>query len=183
MQTHGIVPPPETLAAILPDYSPAGDCTTLIMADGSKARSAVAIRSIIRRLARERAIDLTALKQQTERATGQRMLHILPLADNLVLVPLKVRIPRVGRDNCTGYVNACCVDGVGRAAAPPYKAAVLLRAGGTIDSLWNAATIERYLRDVRLLTSAGGEPPELAAINRKLLEVFQDILSLKMKLF
>lgn len=187
MHITSISHPPETLAAVLPDYTPGGDCTALITADGTCSRSAVAIRSIIRRLARERAIDLAALKQKSAQATGQRMLHILPLADNLVLVPLKVRIPRVGRDNCTGYINACCVAAVRNTAPPPYKSTVVLQSGREIASLWTAATVEKYLRDVRLLTGMpawppqANPPPELAAISRKLVDVFQDILALKMK--
>jgi hypothetical protein len=142
---------------------------------------------VLRRLARERAIDLTALKRQTEQATGQRILHILPLADDLVLVPVKVRTPQVSRDNCTGYVNACCVASVRSPFTHPYKSLIILKSGTEIPTLWTAATIEKYLRAARLLT--GNQPygaqantqPEIAAISRKLVEVFQDILALKAK--
>jgi hypothetical protein len=136
-------------------------------------------------LARERAVDLTALKQQTEQATGQRILHILPLADDLVLVPIKVRTPLVSRDNCTGYVNACSVASVRSTSAQPHKSLIILKSGAEIPTLWTPATIEKYLRAARLLagkqsygTQANAQP-EIVAISRKLVEVFQDILALK----
>lgn len=185
MHTTIIANASQTLAAILPCYGPNGDSATLLTANGTRTHSPVGIRVVLRRLARERAIDLTALKQQTEQATGQRILHILPLADDLVLVPIKVRTPQVSHDNCTGYVNACCVASVRSTSAQPHKSLITLKSGAEIPTLWTAATVEKYLRAARLLT--GKQPygaqanaqPEIVAISQKLVEVFQDILALK----
>ena len=172
----------ETIAAILPHYQPTGDCTSIFSAAGTCKVSPVGIRAILRRLARELAIDLSALKEQAGQATGQRILHILPLADDLVLVPVKVRTPQVNRDNCTGYINACCVASV-HTIPPPYKSLVILQTGVEIPTLWTAATVERHLRAARLLIASHkiqlNVQPELVAISRKLVEVFQDILALK----
>ena len=182
MPTTCLPTPALTLAAILPCYSPSGDSATIFTTAGTCTESPVAIRAVLRRLAREHTIDLAALKCQTEQATGQRILHILPLADDLVLVPVKVRTPQVSRDNCTGYVNACCVSAV-REAPPPYKSLIILQSGAEIPTLWTVATVEKHLRAARLLTVNHGKQsiaqPELLAISRKLVEVFQDILALK----
>lgn len=185
MHTTILSQPSQKLAAILPCYDSQGDSVTLLTPAGTSSQLPVSIRTALRRLAKARAIDLSALKQQTERATGQRILHTLPLADDLVLVPVKVRIPQVSRDNCTGYINCCYVKAVCATANPPYKSLVVLTSGTEIPSLWSAATVEKHLRAARLLA---GKPtygvqacaqPEIAAISRKLVEVFQDILALK----
>jgi hypothetical protein len=177
----------QTLAAILPCYGPNGDSATILTATGTFTNSPIGIRAALHRLARERAIDLAALKRQTEQATGQRILHILPLADDLVLVPVKIRTPQVNRDNCTGYVNACCVATVRGTSAHPYKSLIVLKSGTEIPTLWTPATIEKYLRAARLLagkqayTGPTNVQPEIVAISRKLVEVFQDILALRTK--
>lgn len=174
----------QRLAAILPCYSSNGDSVKLLTAAGTSTHSPISIRTALRRLAKERAIDLVALKQQTAQATGQRILHILPLADDLVLVPIKVRTPQISRDHCTGYINCCYVEAVRSIACPPYKSLVILTSGAEIASLWSSATVEKHLRAARLLTSAPAfstvnTQPEITAISRKLVEVFQDILALK----
>lgn len=179
--------PLQAPAAILPNYTPTGDISHIITLAGAVTQTPVSIRTILRRLARERSIDLTALKQNAAQATGQRILHILPFADDLVLVPVKVRIPQVGRDNCTGYVNACNVDVVRETSAPPYKSRIILQSGVEIPTLWTTATIEKHLRAARLFTAARAHgnttsaQPELLAISRKLVEVFQEILALRSK--
>lgn len=184
MITTSLPNPAPTLAAILPHYGPSGDSATIFTAAGTCTESPATIRAVLRRLARERAIDLAALKSQSEQATGQHILHILPLAEDLVLVPIKVRTPQVSRDNCTGYVNACCVSVIRKATAPPYKTLIVLKSGIEIPTLWSAATVEKYLRSAQLLAGktygpSFGAQSELIAISRKLVEVFQDILALK----
>ena len=173
-----------TFAAILPCYNQYGNSATILTADGVCRYSAVSVRTWLRRLASERAIDLTALKRHTERLTGQRILHILPFADDLLLIPVKVRTPKVNRDNCTGYVNACCVDTVQSCADDPHKARIVLQSGSEIPTVWTALTVEKYLRAARLLAASSYTPhasaqPELLTISRKLVEVFHDILLLK----
>lgn len=172
-------------AAILPCYSQTGDGTTIISESGSCRHYPISIRSTLRQLANIRAVDLTALRQQTTQTTGQRILHVLPLGNDLLLVPVKVRTPQVSRDSCTGYVNACCVKDVRSAAMPPHKAIVIFQSGKEVPILWSAGTVERYLRAARLALDKRAADrqavtePDLLAISRKLVEVFQDILALR----
>lgn len=182
MPTQLIPEPLQTIAAILPSYKQSGDSTSILTATGTCIVSPIGIRSMLKRLAKERAIDLSALKLQAEQITGQRILHPLLLANDLVLVPVKVRTPLVSRDNCTGYINACCVASIQK-ALPPYKSLIILQSGAEILTLWTVATVESHLRAARLLTVNHGKlsiaQPELLAISRKLVEVFHDILTLK----
>lgn len=172
----------ENLAAILPTYYENGDGVTIFRTNGDCLQVAGSIRTWLRCLARERAVDLSALKHHAQQETGQRILHILPLADDLVLVPVKARTPRVTRDNCTGYINACCVASVAKTDNRSNHCTIRLTTGGEISVLWSAATVEKYLRAARLVgrrRTAGAEQTDLLTISRKLVDVFQDILSLK----
>lgn len=178
------------IAAILPCYTASGDGVTLLTKDNRCIETNVSIRTTIRRLARSQATDLTELKRHTARTTGQRILHVLPLAGSLVLFPVKVRVPRIAKDTAIGYINATAVARLEPLGEPPYKSVIILTSGRKVPCLWLTGTVEKYRRAARLLAvarttpnafyeTAAKYPPDLLSISHKLIEVFYDILALK----
>ncbi|EGO62268.1 hypothetical protein [Acetonema longum] len=181
-----------SISAILPCYTADGDSTEIIAVDGTNQTIRRRVRTVLRQIARQQAVDLTALKRQTARATGSANLQVLPLTAALSLFPVKVRTPRVSGDTCTGYVNALAVKAVEKRPCSPYPAAIILTGGREIPCLWTAATVEKYLRAARLLaalprqrsgvaeTPAGyGAVGELNVLTGKLIDLITDIIALK----
>lgn len=183
------------IAAILPCYTATGDNTVIVSTDGTTTSLASRIRTVICRLARSRAVDLRSLRASTRAATERKNLEPLPLAPGLVLVPLKVRQPRVAGDTTTGYVNLHAVTAVCVCKTKPYQATVTLSGKTELPQLWTAATVHRQLALARLAASTAptsqlsaatafhetyaGYAPELLTLAVKLVDVFNEILTIK----
>lgn len=149
------------IAAIIPCYQPGGDSTAIIAVDGSVTSLTARIRTVLRRLARLRAIDLGALRSRTRAATERRNLEPLPLAPGLVLVPVKVRQPRVAGDTTTGYINFHAVTTVAANKNKPYQTTVTLAGKTELPVLWTPATVNRQLALARLAATAAPALPVL----------------------
>ena len=181
------------IAAILPCYGPQGDGCQILSVDGCSHIVTSRVPTVLRRLARSRAIDLQELRRRSGGITCRRLLQPLPLAPGLTLVPLKVRQPRVAGDPAIGYVNLCSVIAVNKPAARPGQSLIELRGGGQITCLWNSGTVQRLLSLARLTnTESGNRLRESSAeyglaidalqpLARRLAEVFYDILILKQR--
>lgn len=188
---------PETIAALIPEYTDTGDHTVLYTAAGGKTVTSFRTSTLIRQLARTWAIDLAALKKQTALATQRVILQPLPICPSLTLVPVKVRLPRVPGDSSIGYVNSYCVAGLeackpADSPAEP-KSLICLQGGASIPCFWTCATVRKALQQARLFTSYSqtarhcrplkessvAYDPHLEPIAQKLVEVFYDILRLK----
>jgi hypothetical protein len=171
------------IAAIIPDYTEAGDTTTIITTDGKHTSTNTRIRTVLRRLAHSRSTDLTALRQHTTLATGRSILQPLPIAPGLVLCPIKTRIPRVTGDTSTGYINFHAVTGVAENNLSTYQATVKLTGGTDIPVFWTSATVKKHLQSARLAISHSSQSteshPDLMPIAQKLVEIIYDILVLK----
>ncbi|EAX48925.1 hypothetical protein TcarDRAFT_2614 [Thermosinus carboxydivorans Nor1] len=185
-------PPPDAIAAILPEYTTSGDRTVILTTDGAAHPTNARVRTVLVRLARSLAADLTALRQASARATGRDILQPLPLAPGLVLFPVKVRTPRVAKDTCTGYLNLRAVTAVRENKAGPFPATVALLGGASIPVLWTAKAVHKQLGYARLAAAyspraaglaaqeaAATYAPELLPIAKKLVEVICDIMRLR----
>lgn len=179
----------DRVAALLPSYSEQGDCSTIITTDGEKFTEPVRIKTLIRRLAYAQAADLTALRSHAAKVTNKSLFQPLPLTAHLLLLPVKVRQPRVPGDTCTGYVNYHAIGSVEPSQETACSTVIVLKGGAVVSVLWTAITVRRHIQFAKLAavnspvlavreTSTGYEP-ELNQIAQKLVEVFHDILMLK----
>lgn len=190
------LPAPARIAAIVPCYNAAGDNTTVIACDGSSTTLACRVRAVIGRLAKSRAVDLAALRARIRADTERKNLEPLPLAPGLVLVPVKVRKPRVTGDSTTGYVNFHAVTAVCANPNTPYQTTVTLSGKTEIPVIWTTATVNRQLALARLAASTAptlqlplpagafqesfpGYTPELFSLAVKLVDVFHEIINIK----
>ncbi len=185
------------IAAIIPCYLPTGDSTTIIAADGSVTILSSRVRAVLHRLARVRAIDLSALRTRIRATTERRNLEPLPLAPGLVLVPVKVRQPRVAGDTTTGYINFHAVTSVTANKNKPYQTTVTLSGKTEIPVLWTPATVNRQLALARLAATTApagpvladalqatlpGYDPALLSLAVKVAELFNEIVCMKPRL-
>lgn len=190
------LPAQARIAAIIPRYDSSGDSTAIIATDGSTTNIQSRVRTVIKRLAKNYAIDLAALRARTRAATERKNLAPLPLAPGLILVPVKVRTPRINGDSTTGYINFHAVTTVCANTNRPYQATITLSGKTKIPALWTTATINRQLSLARLAAgiapslqmplavgtfqeSFPGYAPELLTLAVKLVDVFNEILSIK----
>ncbi|HWR41458.1 MAG TPA: hypothetical protein VN611_18345 [Patescibacteria group bacterium] len=178
------------IAALLPCYTSQGDSCQVLSSDGLCHVIPCRVPAVLRRLARSRALDLTELRRQTGGLTCRRLLQPLPLAPGLVLVPFKVRQPRVPGDPAIGYVNLHAISEINAKVSAPYRSIVQLVSGRQIPCFWNTATIHRLLAMARLTAPETATPlrenaagyasaDPLAPLARRLAEVFYDILLFK----
>ncbi|MEG6585019.1 hypothetical protein [Dendrosporobacter sp. 1207_IL3150] len=185
------LPPFEQIAAIVPQYSTQGHGTTIISTTGLSSNTQSSVKTIIKRLARSRSTDLTALKARSSGATQRAILQPLPLAPGLVLVPLKIRKPIVRGDISTGYVNIHAVKAVSINQKRPFRSTLSLSGGTELPVMWTASTVKKQLQCARLVMTQTPSnhtlqetPASYAAISNiaaKLIEVIYDILTLKSK--
>lgn len=177
------MPEYKQIAAIIPNYTGAGDTTTIFTTDGKQTCTNTRIRTVLRRLAHSQSIDLTALRQHTTQSTGRNILQPLPIAPGLVLCPVKIRIPRVTGDTSTGYINFHAVTGVAENNLSAYQATVSLTGGTDLPVYWTSRTVKKHLQSARLAishtTPSFDSHPNLMPIAQKLVEIIYDILVLK----
>lgn len=183
------LPIPQDIAALVPCYTKNGDCTRLLTTSGSTLSLPVRSRAVLHRLARSRATDLAALRHITAVKTQRSILQPLPLAPGLLLIPVKVRTPRITGDTCTGYCNYYAVNAIAPCQGHPVHTTLTLTGGHSITALWTPATIRRYLQLARLTActppyaqvqeAEAVYSPELFTIAHKLAEVFRELLALK----
>lgn len=185
------LPLDQEIAALIPCYTETGDSTRILTTSGLALPLPVRPRAVLNRIARRCATDLAALRHITSLKTQRSILQPLPLAPRLLLIPVKIRTPRVPGDTCTGYINYYAVLGAKPCQDPPVHTVLTLTGGHTIGTLWTPVTINRYLQLARL-TAYTHTPqyntlqeadthyaPELLGIAQRLAEVFRDILALK----
>jgi len=176
----------DRIAAIIPSYTATGDTTTIIATDGGLRANKTRIRTVIKRLAHSRALDLTALKYKAACATENTILQPLLLAPGLVLCPLKVRIPLIPGDSSIGYINLHAIISVTTTHNKPSQSTIKLMGGTELPVLWTLATVKKHLQYARLaMTYTAQEPtirPELTLIAQKQVEVMYDLLLFQFEL-
>jgi hypothetical protein len=186
--SHRILPN-DQIAAIIPSYTPHGDQAVIISTTGKSTPTGTTIHTVIKRLARSSTTDLIALRAYTAQITQRAILQPLPLAPGLVLVPVKVRQPKISGDTCTGYVNLLAITAVTNNQQPPYRSTLILTGGTELPVVWSTVTIHRHLQHARLVMNQAAnrqtlrENPEnypaIAGIATKLIDVIYEILALK----
>lgn len=156
----------DSIAALLPRYTSEGDITTIISANGSQQEIKKSIATVLNRLARSRCLDLVTLKKKSSLVTETKILQPLPIAPGLVLVPLKVRHPKIPGDITIGYVNFHSVVKVSKNHTRPYQSTIRLIGGAEIPIIWTPATVKQHLQQARLTISSAAYdpaiPPELS---------------------
>lgn len=141
--------------AIIPCYTPTGDHTKLYAADRRNIVRALKAKTVVQKLANRQTVDLRRLKSMTAAITKSTIWQPLVLAPDLVLVPLKVRKPKISGDATGGYFNFCQISST---RALSKSTVVQFKNGEEISVLWKQSTVESHLQRAHLASlSQGGQ--------------------------
>lgn len=147
-------PAPHLIAAILPCYTSEGDSTVILTTEGERITSEFRVRTAIRRLASDQAIDLSSLKKIITDATHQSNLQPIPITPRLVLLPVKTRKPRIAGDITTGYINIHAITSMNSINKNQSSGTLINLSGGAkVSTIWTITTIKRHMLLARLATA------------------------------
>ncbi|HAP31989.1 MAG TPA: hypothetical protein DCQ14_02895 [Firmicutes bacterium] len=127
----------EGVVALLPVYREEGAGETQVLTLRGTYRDCRSLSWLVELLARFYGLDLAAVRRRAGRQLELRHHILLPLAEGLVLLPVKVRKAGIPGETTTGYVNLLQVEKV---ATPRQKESVCGAGAGT------AAAVEQSCR-------------------------------------
>lgn len=143
-----VLPEDWEIEAAVPEYVDGqGDCTRLMLADGTERLLPVRLRTLLERLARRHCQSLPLLRAWAKERTALRQAAPLAMGAELVLVPFQARRPRFRGDGAMGVVNAAHV----RLRQEKGRTALELSSGRFLCALWGEATLAAHLRAAHLL--------------------------------
>ncbi|PWK16237.1 hypothetical protein [Tumebacillus permanentifrigoris] len=139
------------LAVLEPVYvEGGGDMTRMMRVDGSSWIDPRPVPVVLKGIARYYGVDLTAVRERYGDILGKRLHVPLPFSTHLVLVPLKMRTPRVAKDGTTGYVAAHVITGIAEGHSPT-ACRLDLSEGRTLTCLQSADFAHQQLRHARIV--------------------------------
>lgn len=142
------LPENHEIDALVPEYTDEGDATHIYLRDGRDFLVPTTLRTTLKNLFSRSCRDLPRLRAWTAQRTHQRQNNPLPLDEDLVLCPFKVREPRVRGDVCM-----CCINVASGVTLAPGTASVLVTPGGhEIPTLWSRTTAQRHIERGALIT-------------------------------
>lgn len=139
------------VAAVKPVYTKTGDGTEIILTNGEVIQDPRSIRSVYRVLARLYAVDVVAARQYYRKVLGQANGIPLPFSAQLVLCPVKMRIPRCRGDFTLGYVSYRQVAKVEDLAGEDYRSVIVLQNGVKLFCLNRPAFLQKQMALARLV--------------------------------
>lgn len=143
-----VLPEDWEIEAAVPEYVDGqGDCTRLLLTDGTERLLPVRLRTLLERLARRHCQSLPLLRAWARERTALCQTAPLAMGAELVLVPFRARRPRFKGDGAMGVVNAAHV----RLRQTQDRATLELSSGRSLAALWGTATLAARLRAAQLL--------------------------------
>jgi hypothetical protein len=111
------------IVALEPCYTEdGGNSTRIYTASGEIINDKRRVRTVLKQLAFHYNADAACLRKKYGKIVNCRLIVPLPLSLHLVLVPLKLRLPRFEQDGATGYINALAVRKIEALGRPSGKA-------------------------------------------------------------
>lgn len=139
------------LAVLAPVYvEGGGDMTRVMTEDGQMWNDPRPVPVVLKGVARHFGVDLTAVRERYGEILGRRLYVPLPIAPSLMLVPIKMRLPRVQKDGTTGYVAPHLIDRV--VPGKTSTCCTLLFCGGQkVECLQSSDFALQQLRHARIV--------------------------------
>lgn len=142
------LPVDREIAAIVPAYSERGDGSLLYRRDGSCQRLPVKVETVLRALIERKCEDLHLLRKWAQGYTRVKLWAPLAISWELVLVPFKMRRPRVSGDATMGY---CSFTQITELQVAGRQTILSLRSGQTLPVLWSFLTANEHLKNAFLM--------------------------------
>jgi hypothetical protein len=139
------------LAMLMPVYvEGGGDMTKIVLRDGTSWLDPRPVKAVLRQVVRYFGIDLTAVRERYGDILGRKLHVPIPLSAHLVLVPLKMRTPRIQKDGTTGYIATHVVQRVipDRAST---RCKLEVQGNGRVECLQSSGFALQQLRNARIV--------------------------------
>lgn len=141
----------ERLAMLMPIYREGGgDMTRVVLQDGAVWDDPRPLTVVLKGIARYFTVDLVAVRERYGDILGKRLYVPLPLSPHLVLVPLKMRTPRVQKDGTTGYVATHVVERV-LEGQNTTSCQLYVQGAGKVECLQSRDFAKAQLRNARIV--------------------------------
>ncbi len=139
----------DCLAALVPFYNYEGGNATLIFTESGKLfEDHRTVKWNLRRLARHLSVDLEAARRNQEEYFHYSQGLPLPLAPDLVLVPLKTRVAVGKNDGCHSYLNPAAVIDLRQVKEQgECRSVIVLPGEHTLPCHYTRKTVRKRLRD------------------------------------
>ncbi len=145
-----MLPNDEDIAAIEPIYSERGDVTRIYLAHGGERVVDAEVRAVLRALASRHDKTVELMRRHAERYTHRRLYNPLAASAGLVLVPVKMRRPRVKGDAALGHVNVAALHEV---AGDGSGSVISIGAGRRLRTPWSLRTTHRHIEEAEHMRS------------------------------
>lgn len=138
----------EPIAALIPSYEKdLGNATRLLLVKGQEILYPQSVDSLLRSLCSYYALHLRLIRRKQQSLLNCKYYTPLPLHKNLLLFPIKTRVPKIKNDSSIGYINYYQVKRMDYS-----RSAVELTSGHTIYSLNKPATLKKRYHQALLST-------------------------------
>lgn len=112
------------------------------------------MKSMINEIFKERCVDLKSIKRKCTRLLGQKNLTPIYLSEEEILIPVKIRKPRVTRDGGYGYVNYLFIDRV-------EDRSIVLKDESKLFYIDSARSIIKRIKMARILEESFGDKDKI----------------------
>lgn len=137
------------IAAVVPKYEEGGgDMVEVITCDGVAAIYPHTVRWAIKRMALYYGIDLDAVKKHYKQMLNIKYNLPVPLAVDMILMPVKVRKPVVSGDSATGFINILQIDDVYEEQGKAY---IKFRSGQGMLVLQSINTVRAHIKEANMV--------------------------------
>jgi len=129
----------ETIACLLTEsINNIGNSTKLILNNGQTIIIHKSISSVLKEIAEFYALDLKILRKKQQIYTHSKYYVPLPLSKNLLLIPIKTKVPLVPKDPSLSYINYYSIKEIDK-----YNPIVYLSNGVKIKCLNSLDTLKK----------------------------------------
>lgn len=132
------------LLYILPQYMKNIGDGCIVREDDCEKMYEVKINQVLKNICKERMLDFKEVKRKSRRLLGQNKVIPLFFSQDEILLPIKIRRPKVSRDEVYGYVNFDFIDKI-------EEGHVLLKDGQKIFYIESKRTVLKRIKLVRIL--------------------------------
>ena len=132
------------LLYVLPQYMKNVGDGCIIKEDGVEKMYEIKINQVLKNICKERMLDFKEVKRKSRRTLGQSNVIPLFFSKDEIMFPIKIRRPKVSRDEVYGYINFDFIDKI-------EEGHVLLKDGQKIFYIESKRAVLKRTKLVRIL--------------------------------
>ncbi|WP_196594235.1 hypothetical protein [Pectinatus sottacetonis] len=138
------------ILAILPRYTERGDGTVIVSCDGKEVFYSKGEKPVLKEICNRYCKDIHLMRDWARQYTGQKIWMPLGFSWELVLVPMRIRGPKIQGDETLGYFNYLHIND---AVEVDNKVYLVMENNTRYLVLWSLDTVKQHLKDAMLIHS------------------------------